>query len=228
MTTNAKKQLDDFEALLQDHSRELVKTDDAPSTAVALPEDDGFAAAAADADSKLLKGPLLKFVDGLWTLGSVPVPAGTRYVPERIFKVWVRWEDRRPAQHEWPRPSGSLPHRSTLGYDDESKWAAGIDGQPDDPWKNTRYFWLVNPATGETFTYTNHTYGTHLAYEALGGAVGTMRKVHPKAWPIVELSSTQMKTKRGIKQRPHFAIVGWNGVGGPPQIENDMSDEIPF
>jgi hypothetical protein len=152
----------------------------------------------------------------------------------------------------WPRPSGALPHRETLSHLEQGDWPAGIDGEPTDPWRNTRYFWLVNPATAETFTYTNSTYGTRLAYEELGSAVATMRKVHRKAAPIVELSATPMKTKRGTKQRPHFAIVGWKGVGtqdgtveqrsipaktdaaqlglfgDPPQIENDMNDAVPF
>jgi hypothetical protein len=224
----AKQRLDDFEELLQDHSRALVKADDAPETAVVVYDDDGFAAAAADADRKLLKGELLKFVDGLWTLGGTPVPAHTQYIPERVFAVWVRWEDRKPVQYEWPRPSGALPHRDTLSHLEQSDWPAGIDGEPSDPWRNSRYFWLVNPTTAESFTYTNSTVGTHRAYEDLGRAVATMRKVHPKAVPIVELSATPMKTKRGTKQRPHFAIVGWKGVGGPPQIENDMNDKIPF
>jgi hypothetical protein len=223
----AKQRLDDFEELLQDHSRALVKADDAPGTAVAV-HDDGFAAAAADADRKLLKGELLKFVDGLWTLGGTPVPARTQFIPERVFAVWVRWEDRKPVQYEWPRPSGALPHRDTLSHNEQADWPAGIDGEPSDPWRNSRYFWLVNPTTAESFTYTNSTVGTHRAYEDLGRAVATMRKVHPKAVPVVELSSTPMKTKRGTKQRPHFAIVGWKGVGGPPQIANDMNDAVPF
>jgi hypothetical protein len=222
-----KKPLDDLADLLEDHSRALTvkKSDD---TLVAYEGDDGFAAAAADADRKLLKGELLKFVDGLWTLGGAPVSAGTRYIPERVFAVWVRWEDGKPVEYVWPRPSGALPHRDTLSHNEQADWPAGIDGDPSDPWRNTRYFWLVNPTTAESFTYTNSTIGTRRAYEDLGRAVATMRKVHPKAVPIVELSATPMKTKRGVKQRPHLAIVGWKGVSGPPRIENDRDDEIRF
>jgi hypothetical protein len=226
---NAKQRLDDFEELLQDHSRELrVKKSDASDTALVAHEDDGFAAAAADADRKLLKGELLKFADGLWTLGGVPVPARTQFIPERVFAVWVRWEDRKPVEYVWPRPSGALPHRDTLSHNEQADWPAGIDGKPSDPWRNTRYIWLLDPVTMQSYTHTNSTVGMRLAYEELGRAVATMRRGHPKAVPVVELSAAQMKTKRGTKQRPHFAIVGWKGVGGPPQIENDMNDAVPF
>jgi hypothetical protein len=222
---NAREKLDDFNELLKDHSHALITQ----STAQELVADDGFAAAAAEADSKMLKGDLIKFVDGVWSIGGTPIPAGTQFIPERVFAVWVRWEDRKPVEYIQPRPSGLLPHRDSLSHTDEGEWPEGIDGEPSDPWRNTRYFWLINPATAETFTYTNSTIGTRLAYEALGRAVATMRKVHPRALPVIELASVAMKTKRGTKQRPHFQIVSWKGVSGPLQIENDdMSDQIPF
>jgi hypothetical protein len=221
---NAKDKLDDLSDLFENHSRALTTKSDTRE----LVADDGFAAAAADADRNLLKGELIKFVDGFWSIGGTPIPPGMQYVPERLAACWVRWDDKKPVQYEWPRPSGMLPHRDTLSHADESKWPEGIDGEPSDPWRNTRYFWLVNTSTAETYTYTNSTTGTRLAYEALGRAVATMRKVHKHALPVVELSSTTMKTRRGTKQRPHFQIVGWKGVGGPPQIQPDMNDELPL
>jgi hypothetical protein len=226
---NAKQKLDEFNELLKENSRALVKAPETPDNAlVAYEGDDGFAAAAAEADSKTLKGELIKFVDGVWTVGGTPVPAGTQFVPERVFACWVRWDDRKPVEYVWPRPSGLLPGRDTLSHLEEGDWPAGIDGEPSDPWRNTRYIWLLDPATMQSFTHTNSTVGMRLAYEALGRAVATMRKAHPTALPIVELSSQPMKTKRGTKLRPHFAVVGWRGVGGPPQIENDMNDALPF
>jgi hypothetical protein len=212
-----KKPLDDLADLLEDHSRELtVKKSD---NALVAYENDGFAAAAAEADSKTLKGELIKFVDGVWSIGGTPVPAGSKYIPERVFAVWVRWENQKPVEYCWPRPSGLLPSRETLSHLEESEWPKGIDGEPADPWRNTRYFWLLDPRTMQSYTHTNATVGVRRAYEDLGRAVATMRKVHPKALPVVELSSAPMKTQRGQKLRPHFAIVGWKGVGGTPTIE---------
>ena len=226
--------IDDLADLLHDHSRAPMKVDDATTgCAVTVYDDDGFAAAGADGERNLLKGELLKFVDGAWTQAGTRVPAGTQYVPEKVFKVWVRWQEGKPFDYVWPRPSGMLPHRDTLGHTDQRDWPAGIDGEPSDPWRNTRYFHLINPATAETVTFTNSTAGARHCYEELGSAVTTMRKVHPRALPVLELSSVPMKTKFGQKQRPHFKIAGWRCLGGSaaPQIEakpDDMNDDLPF
>jgi hypothetical protein len=205
------------------------------STAVVQydPHDDGFAAAAADGDRKLLKGDLLKCIDGVWTRAGNAAVAGTQYVPVRLTSCWVKWQDNRPVDYKFARPNGVLPHRDTLDDNDQRNWPAGVDGQPADPWRNTRFFHLIDCKTAETVTYSNSTMGARLEYESLGRAVATMRRAHPKALPVVELSSLPMKTKRGVKQRPCFKIVDWRGLNGAngavKQIEHDpMNDDIPF
>ena len=66
--------------------------------------------------------------------------------------------------------------------------------------------------------------------------------------PVVELSAKPMKTKFGMKQRPHFKIIDWRELGAsqvasatpPPAIEHVgspiksvsteqvLDDSIPF
>jgi hypothetical protein len=98
-------------------------------------DDDGFAAAAAEADQHMLRGQLIKFTDGQWTMNKSPIPKGALWVPVKLAMVWVRWENKRPVQYEWPRSSGLLPGRESLGYDNESGWPLGLDGKPKDPWQ---------------------------------------------------------------------------------------------
>jgi hypothetical protein len=200
-------------------------------------DDDGFAAAALEAESTLIRGQLIKFVDGIWTLNKVTLAKGERFVPTKLAMFWVRWENQKPAEHVGPKPNGFLPARETLGDNDEADWPAGLDGKPKDCWQNTRYIYLTNTRTAETSTFTNSTAGIRACYKLLGEAVGNMRKAHPNAYPVVELDSAPMPTSFGTKLRPHFKIVDWKlGVERQevPKIEQtdplrkDMDDEIPF
>src|SRR5262245_2172184 len=135
----SKSPMDEMNEYLEDRSRALIKKNTADNTElVAVVADDGFAAAAADADRNLLKGELLKFVDGVWTLGGQPVPGDAKFIPEKIFACWVRWEDRRPVEYVWPRPNGMLPHRDDLSHNDPNDWPAGIDGTSSAPWRSAR------------------------------------------------------------------------------------------
>jgi hypothetical protein len=109
---------------------------------------DGYAAAALEADRHLLRGQMINFTDGAWTINKQPVIAGTRWVPIKLVMVWQKWENHQPVQHVWPRPeSGLLPGRETLGDLDPSNWHLGLDGKPKDPWQNTRYVYLTHTKT---------------------------------------------------------------------------------
>jgi len=44
--------------------------------------------------------------------------------------------------------------REELDEDDETKWPFGLDNKPEDPWKNTRLVYLVDPTSAEIFTFT--------------------------------------------------------------------------
>ena len=152
--------------------------------------------------------------------------------------AWVRWEDNRPVEYVWPRPSGLLPARESLGHDDESAWPDGLDGKPKDPWQNTRFIYLTDTKTAETHTFTNSTAGMRHCYSALATAVANMRRAHPHAFPMVELENVPMKTKVGSKLRPHLKIVDWTGLepkvlqARAMQIEaqrvDELDDAIPF
>ena len=180
--------------------------------------DDGFAAAAAEADQHLIRGQIIKFVDGLWTLNNSVIDKNDRFVPIQLKMAWVRWENQRPVEYVWPKPNGFLPAREALSHLEESDWPAGLDGKPKDPWQNTRFVYLTDLQTAATNTLTNSTAGVRVAYSELAQSVANMRRSHPGAFPVVELSSMPMKTKVGTKMRPRFKIVDWKaGASNPGQ-----------
>ena len=239
----------DHNLLAADHNQDKVNTmryedeETTNNTAVAMiSEDDGFAAAAAEADRHLIQGQIMKFVDGAWTINKASVEKGARFVPVKLAMAWVRWEIQRPVQYVWPKPNGYLPARETLGDLDESGWPPGLDGKPKDPWQNTRFIYLTDVKTAETHTFTNSTAGIRHAYSALAQAVATMRRAQKGALPVVELDSMPMKTKIGPKLRPHFKIVDWKPGAGhaeqavqpiePPKRRDEYDDarfdDVPF
>ena len=73
-----------------------------------------------------------------------------------ILTVWVRWENRKPVEPRIRYPGKRHPDRDELGYLDESSWEDGLNG-PSDPWRDSRYCYLVNPQNGAEFTLSTNT-----------------------------------------------------------------------
>jgi hypothetical protein len=221
--------------------------------------EDGWNDAASDHATKLIRGDLLKCNKGHWLLGqeAKPLPAGTRLVATGTNAAWVKWGTGdnglpRPVEYRVRKPGEAMPEREELGDLNEADWPAGPDGQPRDPWQNTRFLYLVNPETAATCTFSTATYGGRGAVSALGSQIVTMRTARRGVSPVVELHSAPYKTKYGIQMKPVFKVVGWVGgntetvtqtaptpkliapandraastVYGP--IDNDMTDEVPF
>jgi hypothetical protein len=143
------------------------------------------------------------------------------------------------------RESGRrLPDREELGYDDQSEWEEGPGGEPQDPWRNTRLVYLVDPKTAEAYTFSTSSWGGRGAVTDLGDQITRMRTVHADAVPIVELRAAEMPTKYGRKSKPVFKIVGWKttDAAATAPVERqitvrqakqeidraEMDDEIPF
>jgi hypothetical protein len=211
-----------------------------------VPTDDGWNDAAAEAGERPIRGRLLKFADWHWTAGkeNEPIEDGTRLVALATAAMWQRWEDGRVVETIQRQPGKRLPEREELSHDDEEEWEEGPSGEPQDPWRNTRLVYLVDPQTAEAFTFSTSSWGGRGAVTDLGDQIGRMRTVHPDAVPIVELRAAEMPTKYGRKSKPVFKIVGWRTASGEQtapverQIsaaqakkeidQREMDDEIPF
>lgn len=210
------------------------------------PADDGWNDAAAEASERTIRGTLLKFADWRWTAGkeATPISDGTKLVALATTAIWVRWENGKPVEYRTRQAGRRLPEREDLGHTDESEWEEGPDGKPQDPWRNTRLVYLVNPQTAEAFTFSTSSWGGRGAVADLGDQIARMRQVHADAVPLIELRSAEMPTRFGRKSKPLFKIIGWKTADTeqPAPVERqisakkaereardqEMDDEIPF
>jgi hypothetical protein len=206
--------------------------------------DDGFGAAADEHSETLLRGDLLKCTDGHWSVGKDGslLAHDTRLVCIGVGAAWVKWQDNKPTEYRVRRPGERLPEREELGDMNAGGWELGPDGQPRDPWQNTRFAWFVHPHSAAAYTFSTASWGGRGAVVGLGDQVMRMRVARPGVNPVVEFDSGPHKTKYGMKRKPILRIVGWVGgtgegvnlkaIGKPaPKVEvlDDMeNDSIPF
>lgn len=209
-----------------------------------IPGGDGWNDAAKESGGRTIRGRILRFADWRWTCGKeqAPVPPGTRLIALETVAAWVRWENNRPVEQRVRPPGGRLQDREELGFDDERLWEFGPGGTPTDPWRDTRYVYLVSPSDAAAFTFSTSSFGGRRAVADLGDQIARMRTVHADATPLVELSAAEMPTQYGRKSKPVFKIVAWRTAAGAEPVERqltiedaqqavrdqEMDDEIPF
>jgi hypothetical protein len=206
-------------------------------------DDGGWNDTAQENKNRLLRGTLLRFSDGRWRKGKEQqlVPDGTELVAECVKAAWIRWQDGKVAEQIIRAAGQRMVDRDELSNTDEAEWPLGPSGEPQDPWRNTRFVWLVNPVSAEGFTFSTSSWGGRGAVGDLADATARMRGARFGAMPVVQLGAAEMPTKYGLKSKPAFKIVGW--VGGdaplappakriaapePPIQKPDWEDEIPF
>jgi hypothetical protein len=205
--------------------------------------DDGWGEEAAEAGGRAIQGTLLRFNDWKWTPGKEDkaLPEGTRLVAVKTAAAWVRWEDQKPVEYIWREKGKPFPEREDLSmWEDRSGWKPGLSGDVEDPWRNTRYVYLIDPTTMTAFTFSTHSVGGRNAVRDLGDNIARVRSMrkNPNLVPLVELSAEVMPTKFGKKSKPLFKIIEWGGGSDAPAEEvpelegaigaHPMDDSIPF
>ena len=193
--------------------------------------DDGFAVSERSG-TNLIKGIITKFADSIYKANKTEVieqaPQGPVFVVTGVVTAWVHWKAGRPIEHKITQTGQGHPWREDLDDDDKTEWELGIGGVPKDPWKDTRYVYLINPRSGKTYTFVTDTAGGRQAVGELKDAIMTVRQAQPNALPVVQLATGSMKTKYGERPRPSFEIVDWrSGTPAAPaqqQIEQQAAD----
>src|SRR6476619_1882509 len=96
---------------------------------------DGWDDTAAEAESRVIRGSLLKFSEGRWFIGTEneAVKEGRELVAVGTPAAWVGWQGGKPVECRVRVPGGPLPEREVLGNCDRAGWQTGSDGQPRDP-----------------------------------------------------------------------------------------------
>jgi|SRR6516165_4245692 len=137
---------------------------------------------------------------------------GTQLVAIGVAAGWVKWQGGKPVETRLRQPGKPLPVREELPDLEQLKWEKGADGQFRDPWQETKFVYLIDQRTAESYTFSTSSWGGREAVLHLGDAIARMRSVHPTATPVVALEASAMPTRYGRKSKPVFKIVDWNAT----------------
>ena len=175
-----------------------------------LSKSDGFQDPS-DLKQRLLRGTLLSWSDSQHWRDRDGLPAPAQLLVVGVDTALQRWRDGKPeVLLDKPLPD---PDDLNAAIPIE-EWELGVDGQKRKPWAHVCVVYGVDVAKGGIYTFISATTGAHIAFEALREAVATMRMLRgDKVVPLVTLAERPMKTKFGIKVRPHFEIAGWKTSG---------------
>ena len=109
-----------------------------------------------------------------------------------------------------------------------SEWEVGIDGQKRPPWQDTAVVYFIDPVTGGFYTFVSSTTGGRIGVDHLKESVAGMRMLRGgKVLPLVTLEERPMKTRFGVKSRPHFGVVDWKEAGAPLLKEEAPRAALP-
>jgi hypothetical protein len=228
---------------------ELAKRESAPIFT------DGWDDTAAEAESRVIRGSLLKFADWKWFIGKdkevTEVKKDRQLVAVATAAAWVKWQGGKPMEYRLREPGVPMPERGELGDNDTAEWEIGPDGQPRDAWQSTHFVYLIDPQTAEAFTFSTSSWGGRDCVINLADQIRRMRGTHSDAVPLVRLGAAPMSTRFGRKSKPTLTVVGWrttaaSAVIGQPERQlppagaiatrepvaakpvDDMDDDIPF
>jgi hypothetical protein len=191
--------------------------------------DDGFAAIP-QTSASLLRGKIIKFDAGDYFCGG-DIFGAADLVATGAKAFWARWCEQHIAE---VREGPPHPDRSELGHHDRLQWEPGLNGEPADPWHDTRHLYLIEQTTAEEFTFVTSSFGGRSAVAELSRQICSVRAAHPRACPIVELTFEKMPTRYGLKKRPKFRVRDWIGTDikreptSQPLLTSALNDEIPF
>lgn len=195
-----------------------------------VPMTDGFSVTE-PGSSNFIIGKMLKYIDRVYVVEKTEeLPKDSLLVAINVVTAWVEWRNGKPVAYRVTEPGQLHPDREDLGDRDEATWELGLDGQPADPWHDTRYLHLIDPLTGRDYTFITDTVGGRLAIGDLKRQIGNVRHARPGAVPLVKPGSTTMRTNYGPRPRPDFIVVEWRGglKDEEPALQIAGEDEIPF
>jgi hypothetical protein len=169
-----------------------------------------------ESEDRAIRGSILKCVDGRWAVSQDDTPAPTgKLLALGVRTSLVHWSGGKVLEEIVKKPGEPLPDVDALNAKiPASEWEDGLNNEPRPPWSKVWSVYLVDPQTADRFTFRNATTGAMRAVTELRERVDTMAMMHGKdVLPFVKLANRAMKTRFGTKVRPHFQIVGWQGLG---------------
>jgi hypothetical protein len=99
----------------------------------------------------------------------------------------------------------------------KSEWENDLNGNPKPPWSHQYVFYLLDPNSGQIYTYMNSTVGAKILWENLEERWTILRQLRGDVYPVVNLSSHQFKSRRwGIVFRADLVVTDWRKIGSGP------------
>jgi hypothetical protein len=124
---------------------------------------------------------------------------------------WIRWENKKVVERKEliPGQEDKFPKRSDL------QPPPPADPKEMDMWSLSVYLYMVDPASGEPFTFTSNAKTARIAVNTLLRRIA-MKRVHlPGAVPLIRLDAYEVEqTGRRAYWTPEFRVVGWIGPDG--------------
>jgi hypothetical protein len=104
-----------------------------------------------DEGDRMIRGSLLKFVDGLWsTRDGEPIPE--LLLVMNITRGLQRWQDGMPVETIMQKPGITLPDVDDLNAAvPQDQWEDGLNGEKRPPWQLNCVVYLVDPEGREQF-----------------------------------------------------------------------------
>jgi hypothetical protein len=217
----------------------------AASTAIAPAASGDALAQYLDATDDGPPGKLIRFngKDGVYVAvdDATAVPVDCDYVAlcGEVMVGWIKFrDDGSPPDKVMGRLADGFlpPARQSLGDNNQSTWAAGLDGLPQDPWKQQVLLPLQNAETHEVLVFSTLTPTGRRSVNRLLQHFRRTRRAAPDELPVVRLEVGGFKhpdNRVGWVPTPEFRIVGRVKRDGTPAAslpdpDDDMSDQVPF
>jgi hypothetical protein len=181
-----------------------------------------------DSDERSGYGPILKFVDGDWSIGGVPADPKQRLAAVHVETFVRRWRDKRVIEVITTRPLPDLDQLNATVPVDE--WEPDLNGQPRKPYERAHRLDLLNLDTAEHTTFVSATTGAAIAVSRLKDQVHWMRRMRgPNVVPQVTLGSAPFKTQFGMRKRPDFKVAAWLDLSGgtPAAVQAQAPKQLP-
>jgi hypothetical protein len=168
------------------------------------------------AASRLIQGQLVKFTNEAWVGPDRELSVTLELVAVNVTRVIQKWAGGHPIETRVLQQGEKLPNLEELnGNAPQSEWTEGPDGNLRGPWQAQYLVYLLDPDTAEPFTFATGTVGGGIAVCDLIDRVSWMRKFRGEhVYAVVSPSVAPMKTRYGMRLRPHFVIRRWVGLSG--------------
>jgi hypothetical protein len=132
-----------------------------------------------------------------------------------VGRVVQKWQDDRPVETIVLQPHQKFPDVEEMNEKvPKEEWVEGPEGKLRGPWQAQHILYLLDLKTMDKYTFPTGTTGGRIAVRDLRDKTMWMRRLRgPNVYAVVTLADSFMNTRFGGRQRPHFRIVRWVGLG---------------